>query len=210
MTIQHNAIADADRHEDKHASTATAGTVKIANGDGTTKFDVLPYSSLSGKPVSTAYKQILFGSSVASSQQPSAVNTALQVEFGSAQTLTDVSLSSAGLITFNNSGSYVIEVFLRFGRTAATGTAIVFNRIKKNGSQILNSNSISLTDINTVIPFSTSIRLDVSGGDTFSMEIMRDGAGINQGGLIQTTPSIGGWNASPSATVVIYKFGGLV
>lgn len=34
MTIQHSAIADADRHEPKGISTAAAGKVYISNGDG--------------------------------------------------------------------------------------------------------------------------------------------------------------------------------
>ena len=33
MTIQHSAIADADRHEPKGITTAAAGTVYISNGD---------------------------------------------------------------------------------------------------------------------------------------------------------------------------------
>jgi len=55
MSIQHSAIADADRHEPKGASTATTGQTIVSNGDGTTKFGSLPYSSVTGGPQSSDF-----------------------------------------------------------------------------------------------------------------------------------------------------------
>lgn len=209
MSIEHSTIADADRHEVKHASTASAGQVLIANGDGTTKFDAYDYTNLTNKPISAGYVQELFSSSTATSQQPTATNTALQVEFGTGGSTANVSLNSAGKVTFITAGEYIIQYFLRFGRTSSTGTAILFNRILKNGTQYLNSNSLTLTDLDLVVPFSASIHVNVAVNDYFTMEIMRDSAGINNGGLFQTTPSAGGWNVSPSATIVVSRFTGL-
>lgn len=208
MSIEHSTIADADRHEVKHASTALAGTVLIANGDGTTKFDAYDYNKLLNKPVPVGYLQQIVGSSTATSQAPTTTNTALQVEFGAAQSTANVKLDAAGNITFLVAGEYIIQVFFRFGRTAATGTAILFNRVKKNGVQYLNSNSLTLTDLNTVVPFSANLHITAAINDVFTFEIMRDSAGINNGGLTQNVPSAAGWNTSPSATVVIHKFAG--
>jgi hypothetical protein len=50
MSIQHSAIADADRHEPKGASTAMAGQTIIANGSGGTSFGSYDYNNLANKP----------------------------------------------------------------------------------------------------------------------------------------------------------------
>lgn len=49
-TILHASIADADRHEAKGASTAAANSYLKANGDGTTSFTPLTFTSLSNPP----------------------------------------------------------------------------------------------------------------------------------------------------------------
>ena len=142
------------------------------------------------------------------SQNPSAVDTPLQITFGSAQTTSDVSISSAGVITFNTSGNYLIDIFLRFGRSTSTGNAIVLNRILKNGAQILNSNGVVLSAATQTIPFSAAIPLTMAAGDTITMEVARDSSGTNDGGLFVISPTIAGWNIVPSATVVVNKFVG--
>lgn len=48
--IQHSAIGDADRHEAKGASSAVSGSYLRGNGDGTTTFQLIPYSELTGQP----------------------------------------------------------------------------------------------------------------------------------------------------------------
>lgn len=53
--VQHNTIADADRHEAKGADSAASGTFLRANGDGTTTFAAVPYSGVSGTPNPTDY-----------------------------------------------------------------------------------------------------------------------------------------------------------
>lgn len=208
--VEHVAIQDADRHEVKHASTAVLNQVLKSNGDGTTSFGFVNYSEIAGKPAAAGYRQVLYGSSVAASQQPSATNTPLQIEFGPAQTFTSASLAANGTITFNEPGDYLVNLFLRFGRTSGAGNAIMFNRFLVNGAQSLNSNSITLPDQNVTIPFSASLLAQVAAGTTFTIQIYRDSAGINNGGLFQTSPSLGGWNVSPSASVQVLKFIGAV
>lgn len=210
MSIEHSTIADADRHEVKHASTAVAGTVLVANGDGTTKFDAVSYNNLSNKPTAKGYIPELYGISIASNQAPTATNTPLQIEFGAAQATSNVQLASNGVITFLVAGQYILRYVFRIGRTTGTGTAVLFTRVLKNGTQFRNSNSFTLTDTNTVITFSQDIIIDAAVNDNYKFEIVRDSSGINNGGLYQTVPTVSGWNVAPTATVAISKFTGLV
>lgn len=206
--VEHVNILDADRHEPKGASTAALGQVQHSDGDGTTTWKYVDYSNLINTPAPQGYTLVLTGASTAATQQPAAVNTPLQIEYGVAQSTTDADLSNLGLVTFNTAGQYAITLFTRFGRTTAVGTAIIFNRILRNGVQTLNSNSISMLDDAATIPFSATVLVDVAAGDTFSQEIYRDSAGVNNGGLFMTTPALAGWLSSPSATIVISKYRG--
>jgi len=205
--VEHVLIPDADRHEPKHASTALDRQALVSNGDGTTEFSFIDYDDLTNKPTLAGYRQVLYGSSNAATQAPAATNTPLQVEFGANQTLPDVTLSAAGLLTFNTVGDYLLTIFLRLGRTSAAGTAIIFNRLLFNGVQTLNSNSVKLNDADIVVPFSTALTVRITTpGTTFAVQIMRDSAGINNGGLFQLSPSLAGWNTSPSASLVVAKY----
>lgn len=208
--VEHVSIADADRHEVKHASTAVSNQALLANGDGTTRFSFISYSDISGLPVAAGYRQVLTSASTASTQNPSAVDTPLQVEFGPAQTTADASLAANGTLTLNTSGDYAITLFLRFGRTTGAGSAVLLNRFLVNGVQGLNSNALKLADQDTIIPFSTTLYLQANAGATFQLQIMRDSSGINNGGLFRVIPALAGWNIAPSATIVVNKFRGLL
>lgn len=207
--VEHVAIVDADRHEPKHASTALSGQLLKSTGGGATAFNFLTWGEVQNKPTVTPYVTVLTAQSTALSQQPSAVNTPLKVEFGPTQTTADVTLTSVGNLTFNTSGSYLITLFFRFGRTTASGDAYLYSRLLINGTQILNSNGLRLGSQDIVVPFSASVGVTVTAGQVFTTEIIRDSAGINNGGLIQLTPSLAGWAPAPSATMVVSKFVGL-
>lgn len=203
--MEHKDIPDAQLHQIKGAASASAGQVPIADGSGGTAFGYLDWTQVANKPVTNGYQPVLSTFS-AVNQSPSAVNTPLQVTFGIAQTTADVSVSATGVFTFHKPGNYLFDVFLRFGRTTATGNAILLNRILKNGAQILNSNGLSLSASAQTLAFSAAIPLNMSAGDTLTMEIARDSAGTNDGGLFVVSPSIGGWSIVPSATLVVNKF----
>lgn len=205
--MEHKDIPDAQLHQIKGAASASSGQVPIATGSGTTVFGYIDWTQVANKPTSSGYQAELSAFSSVN-QNPSAVDTPLQITFGSAQTTTDVSISAAGVITFNTSGNYLIDIFLRFGRSTSTGNAIVLNRILKNGAQILNSNGVILSAATQTIPFSAAIPLTMAAGDTITMEVARDSAGTNDGGLFVISPTIAGWNIVPSATVVVNKFVG--
>lgn len=205
--MEHKDIPDAQLHQIKGAASASSGQVPIATGSGTAAFGFLDWAQVANKPTSSGYQSKLSSFSSVN-QNPSAVNTPLQITFGSAQVTADVSISAAGVITFNTSGNYLIDIFLRFGRSTSTGNAIIMNRILKNGAQILNSNGLILSAATQTIPFSAAIPLTMAAGDTMTMEVARDSAGTNDGGLFVVSPTIAGWNIVPSATVVINKFVG--
>lgn len=209
MSVEHISIIDSQRHELKHADSATLNQVWKSNGDGTTTPGFVAWPEVTSKPTAKGYIQVLYGASLAANQSPSATNTPIQVEFGPAQTLTDVSLSVAGTITFNTAGYYLLDLFIRQGRATSVGTAILFERILYNGAQVLGSNSASLDANVQVVPFSAAIPFLVNAGDTVQLQLVRDSAGANDGGLFRTVPTISGWTASPSASVGIYKFQGL-
>lgn len=207
--VEHVNIQDSDRHEPKHASTALSGQVNKSIGGGFTTYDFMSWSEIQNKPSVQGYTTVLSGRSVAASQQPAAVGTPLKVEFGPLQTTADVSLSATGDVTFITGGQYLIDLFFRFGRTTAAGDAYIFQRLLLDGAQVLNSNAVRLGSQEIVVPFSAAIPFTVLAGQVFSVQIMRDSTGINNGGLFQLTPALSGWAAAPSATIVISKFTGL-
>lgn len=206
--VEHVDIPDGERHEPKGAGSAASNTVLHANGDGSTGFRYVNYlTDIINKPILNGYQTVLSSFS-GSTQNPTALDTPLQVSFGSAQTNADVSLASNGLVTFNTAGAYTITLFLRFGRVSGTGTSVLLNRFLINGVQGLNSNACAISDATATYPFSTTLGLNVIQNDTFVLQIMRDSSGNNSGGLIATTPVLPSWNISPSATIIISKFSG--
>jgi hypothetical protein len=208
--MEHLVIPDAQRHEAKGASTAVAGTVLKANGNGTTSFGRVAYNELTGSPGFSGYQRVLVSSSAATTQNPTAVNTPIQIEFGAGVVTANATLSPAGLLTFNTAGDFQVTTFMRFGRTTAAGQAILFQRILVNGAQALNSNSLMLDNSSTVVPFSATINITVTAGTTVQFQLYRDSVGINSGGLIAQAPSLAGWNTSPTATIVVDKYVGAV
>lgn len=207
--VEHVAIADVNRHEPKHASTAVAKQVCMSIGSGATEFAFVNYADIIGTPTPQGYKQVLAAFS-AGNQNPAALDTPLQVNFGSPQSTTDVSLAANGTLTFNNDGDYAVTLLVRFGRTALAGNAVILTRFLVNDVQGLNTNSISLPDANSITPFSVSLFVSALAGDTFKLQIMRDSSGVNVGGLTALVPVLAGWNISPSSTIVVSKYVGSV
>lgn len=203
--MEHKDIPDAQLHQIKGAVSASSGQVPIATGAGTATFGFLDWSQVANKPVNYGYQKVLSSSSSVN-QTPAAVNTPLQVVFGAAQATADVSITAGGLVTFNTTGNYLVDIFLRFGRAGTTGTAIILNRMLKNGAQTLNSTGASLSASAQTVPFSATIPMTMTYGDTLKLEIVRDGAGSNEGGLYVIPATISGWNIAPSATIIVSKF----
>lgn len=141
-------------------------------------------------------------------QQPSALNTALQVVFGVAQggPSNPVMINAAGTVTFNVAGNYAVRIKLQCGRTASTGAATVGSRILLNGVAVGVPAAVRLDNASTIIPTESRVVINATAGQALQVQIMRDGSdsSVNAGGIFAAT-SAGGWGTYPSALLVISR-----
>jgi len=205
-TIQHSAIADADRHEAKGASSASSGQVLVANGDGTTTFRKLNYSDLNVKATAEGYLLDISSSNSAATQTPSAVDTPLQVVFGSASSTSNISISSTGAITFTVAGQYAIRYGFSF--SGGTSGAVIFFRLLINDDPLEPVHRVA-PSTNEITEFCETFFYDASAGDVLTFQISSDSSGAGIGGLAQASPNVSGWSSTPTAEVSIYKFSGI-
>lgn len=140
-------------------------------------------------------------------QAPSAVDTPLQVSFGAAQGApTDpVSISAAGLVTFNVAGNYAVRVKLQCGRTGASGTSILLSRLVLGGAQLGSAACVKLTQTDATTPTDSRVVMNPTAGQTLQVQIMRDSAGSNFGGIYPQTATVTAWGTAPSALLVISR-----
>lgn len=140
-------------------------------------------------------------------QAPSAVDTPLQLTFGAAQkSATDpVMINSAGLVTFNTAGNYAVRIKLQNGRTGATGTSVLLSRILLNGAQVGSPASAKMTSSDVVVPTESRVVVNATAGQTFVVQIMRDSAGSNFGGVYPQAATVAAWGTAPSALLVISR-----
>lgn len=193
-------VADSGLNKLDSASQSVAGPVVFGGTVKKGANDVL---------VGVKEVDIIRGFSTASVQQPSALGTAIQVEFGAAQSTPELSLSAAGTITCNISGTYAFRFKLEFGRSGATGISYLMTRILKNGTQFGVSQSTRLSSSDSIIPTDSRVLIDLIAGDTVSMQFIRDSLGANSGGLFQQASSHG-WLSAPSALLVVSKVVGVI
>jgi len=133
------------------------------------------------------------------------VDTPLQVEFGALQTTTDIDISATGAITFKTAGKYIIYPCFQYGRTGATGKSFLLNTYLRNGVQEGASLASKIDNASTLVPWSSSIQFTASTNDVLTIEIMRDSAGDNSGGLYALDPTPADWANAPCAAIQIYK-----
>lgn len=140
-------------------------------------------------------------------QAPSAVDNALQVSFGAAQgSASDpVMINAAGTVTFNTAGNYAVRIKLQNGRTGATGTSILLSRILLNGAQVGSTAAVRMTQTDATTPTESRVVLNPTVGQTFQVQIMRDSAGSNFGGVYPQTATVAAWGVAPSALLVISR-----
>ena len=142
-------------------------------------------------------------------QEPSGLDSALQVKFGAAQkTATDpVMLDALGNITFNQGGLYLFNGYANFERQGSSGgVTVTLFRALLNGVQSGPTKGVELSGTGIMFPYELTLPIQVSAGDVLTWEIMRDSSGVNGGGLYIHTNS-GPWSNVPSADVNIYKIG---
>lgn len=155
--------------------------------------------------IESSHTELINGASTQITQTPIA-NTALKVEFGTAQTSTEVDLSAIGDITFKEAGKYIITTFFQYGRTGVTaGEAVLLSRIMLNSVQMGNTMATKIENNNTIVPWSSSIQVTVAANDVMHIEVAKDSTGVDEGGLIAVTPGNAGWALAPTAAIQIYK-----
>ena len=144
-------------------------------------------------------------------QEPSGVDTPLQVTFGPATgTVSDpVMLAADGSITFNQAGTYLFNGYGNFERQgAAGGLSVIGFRSLLNGVQNSPVKAVELESPNVMVPYELTIPIKVEAGDVLTWEIIRDSSGTasgqNQGGLYTHT-MLGPWDNVPSADVNIFQ-----
>lgn len=140
-------------------------------------------------------------------QAPSSVDTPLQLTFGAAQLSASdpVMLNAAGQVTFNTAGAYAVRIKLLQGRTGASGTSILLSRILINGAQYGSPASVKLSTADATIPTDSRVVVQAAAGQTFTVQIMRDSAGSNYGGVYQQVATVTAWGTAPSALLVISR-----
>lgn len=140
-------------------------------------------------------------------QAPTAVDTPLQVAFGAAQgaPADPVSISAAGLVTFNQAGNYSVRVKLQCGRTGASGTSILLSRLVLGGTQLGSAACVKLTQTDATTPTDSRVVMNPTAGQTLQVQIMRDSAGSNFGGIYPQAATVPAWGTAPSALLVISR-----
>lgn len=140
-------------------------------------------------------------------QAPSAVDTPLTLSFGAAQhSASDpVMINAAGLVTFNQAGNYAVRIKTQNGRTGASGTSILLMRILVNGAQYGSPAATKITATDSTVPTESRVVLNPTAGQTMDIQIMRDSAGTNFGGVYPQAATVTAWGTAPSALLVISR-----
>lgn len=140
-------------------------------------------------------------------QAPTAVDTALQLTFGSAQNSASnpVMINAAGMVTFNTAGNYAVRIKLQCGRTGATGTSILLSRILLGGAQFGSAACVKMTQTDATTPTDSRVVINATAGQTLAIQIMRDSAGSNFGGVYPQVATVTAWGTAPSALLVISR-----
>lgn len=140
-------------------------------------------------------------------QAPTAVDTPLQLTFGGAQgsIANPVMINAAGLVTFNTAGNYAVRIKLQNGRTGSSGTSILLSRILLNGAQIGSPAAAKMSQAEYIFATDSRVVINVTAGQTFSVQIMRDSAGTNFGGVYPQAVTVTAWGTAPSALLVVSR-----
>lgn len=187
----HKDLTGADLHEPKGAEAASSGTILRANGSGGTSW-VNPLTM----------PNIQYASTISASRSvnilPVALDTEITAGFDSNVSNSDVSINSSGLITITTPGVYLCTFNMNFGRISAVGTAYLAARLLKNGSQFGFTQGATLADNVNSRPMQANLELTLAASDTLQVQVMRDSAGANEGGLIAIPITKVGWGGIPS------------
>lgn len=115
----------------------------------------------------------------------------------------EVLRAASTVIQAPTAGNYAVRIKLQAGRTGASGTSILLSRILINGAQYGSPAATKLVSADTTIPIESRVVINPTAGQTFSVQIMRDSAGSNFGGVYPQAATVTAWGTAPSALLVI-------
>ncbi len=142
-------------------------------------------------------------------QNPTALDTPIQIEFGAAQggPSDPVQIDANGTVTVNQAGGYQIIALFSVTRDTGGGEAYIFIRGTLNGTQTLNSIAGVYDDGDETVPLQFVANAQLNQGDTIVFQLYRDSqnGGANNGGLTSFTSTIG-WNPSSSASLQFFRY----
>jgi hypothetical protein len=137
-----------------------------------------------------AVSLVLEGQST-SNQEPSGLDSILQVEFGAAQgTGSDPAMVDAlGTITFNETGQFWINIMANFERQGSSGGVTVTGfRALLDGTPISNQTiAMDIASTGVMIPYEHTFPINAQQGTVLTFEIIRDSSGVDAGGLYTHT-----------------------
>lgn len=154
------------------------------------------------------------GESLLAVQQPSSLNTPLELQFGTVQgtgsdpiqTLANVG-SEASILQINESGLYRIKTAIQYGRLTGAQVAILNFRALVNGVQAGRSINQRLETSNQTSLFTDEAWLYLPAGIQITYQVIRDSNGNNSGGLIAgETSGSTGWNHAPTMSLRVERF----
>ena len=200
---EHKNITDPNNHEPKGASVATIGTVYTSDGAGSGAWSAIPLD-LSGMVI----ERLVDGFSTATSQEPTGLDAALQIEFGAGETSTPVTLDANGKVTINVTGTYRVKLGFAVGRAGSSGVASLYVRSLIDGVQAGQSVHWTIGSAESYIPFTDEAWLTLTAGTEITYEIIKDSgnSGVDAGGLFQSDPVTTGWASNPSASIRVERF----
>ena len=164
-------------------------------------------SVIESLPADKISKVVLTANSYVS-QAPTTTDAPSQIEYGAAQEVpgNEVWIDATGTITIQVTGTYSFSAIYPISRETSSGEALIFIRILKNGAQSGHPIAALMDDDDMMLPMQLSSHGLFQEGDVLRTEFVRDSAGINSGGLVSETSSIG-WGTSPSANMRVTKIG---
>ena len=201
---EHKNLTDPQIHEPKGVSNASAGARYIADGSGSGSWELPPTI----KENLTKVSEINSVSSL--SQNPTGLDTPLQVNFGSGATSTNVDVSATGTVTYKTAGFYETILSGTFARATDSpfdsSGSVMLVRVLLNDVQLGTTLAFTMEDSDSLHPLDFKIMESLEAGTTLKVEIMRDSSGVDSGGLFPVSPVQGDWTQIPSAEIRIKKF----
>ena len=136
-------------------------------------------------------------------QEPTVVDSPIQISFGDAKTGIGLSLAADGTVTCTETGEYNVYIRLTFGRSGTGNACVLFALPFYNGIPIGNPipARIDSADVTVSATFTATLHLDA--GDELTMELVRDSSGDNVGGIYSYLSQT--WGTSASAVLRFSK-----